>query len=186
MGVDIAGLQPDSIVQIGYCNPECARRPWSLPTRAATPTSTVVVGAPCGTCGIAVIGSAHDTLAPVPFARRSGPAITPADSRLDCYWPPPCSPPPGASPPRSTGARHPRPTLRTSTPPNSNGLRPSHPYQEPRSRAPVALEDEPGWHHSLDNRSGADIGCPLGRCRSRSSSRRLLTGARAGYPAAAC
>ena len=28
----------------------------------------MVVGAPCDRCGIAVIGSAHDTLTPVPFA----------------------------------------------------------------------------------------------------------------------
>ena len=26
------------------------------------------VGAPCDTCGVAVIGSAHDALTPVPFA----------------------------------------------------------------------------------------------------------------------
>ena len=66
--VDIAGLQPDSTVRVGYCDPECASSTLVVADTRGQANSTVVVGAPCGTCGIAVIGSAHDTLTPVPFA----------------------------------------------------------------------------------------------------------------------
>ena len=77
VGVDIAGLQPYSIVRIGYCNPECASATLVVADSRGHANSTVVVGAPCGTCGIAVIGSAHDTLAPVPFAPALQPSYHP-------------------------------------------------------------------------------------------------------------
>jgi hypothetical protein len=66
--VDISGLQPDSAVRIGYCDPECATSSRVVADPLGDATSTVVVGAPCARCGVAVIGSAHDTLTPVPFA----------------------------------------------------------------------------------------------------------------------
>ena len=56
---------------------------------------------------------------------------------------PPCSPPPGASPPGSTGARHPRPTRRTSTPPNS----------EPSAEAWGREEGKAGTSATLDGQS---------------------------------
>lgn len=65
--VDIAGLQPDSAVQVGYCEPECTTPTRVVANALGQATSTVIVGAPCGRCGVAVIGSGHDTLTAVPF-----------------------------------------------------------------------------------------------------------------------
>ena len=93
--VDIAGLQPGSVVQVGYCDPECA-----TPTRVVADvrgqaTSIVTVGAPCGRCGVAVIGSAHDTLTAVTFApppradydaRRLMPGLLVAGGLLVAAW----------------------------------------------------------------------------------------------------
>ena len=66
--VDIAGLQPESAVQVGYCDPDCATATRVVADAGGQATSTVTVGSPCGRCGVAVIGSAHETLTPVPFA----------------------------------------------------------------------------------------------------------------------
>jgi hypothetical protein len=66
--VDIAGLQPESAVQVGYCDPECANATRVVSDARGQATATVIVGSPCARCGVAVIGSAHDTLTPVPFA----------------------------------------------------------------------------------------------------------------------
>jgi len=68
VSVEIAGLQPDSAVRVGYCDPECASSTRVVADAHGQATATVVVGAPCARCGVAVIGSAHDTLIPVPFA----------------------------------------------------------------------------------------------------------------------
>jgi len=66
--VDISGLQPDSAVQVAYCDPECATPTRVVADELGQATSTVVVGTPCGRCGVVVIGSAHDTMTPLPFA----------------------------------------------------------------------------------------------------------------------
>ena len=66
--VDITGLQPESAVRIGYCDPECTRSTRIMADMTGRASTTVVVGAPCDRCGVAVIGSTHDTLTPVPFA----------------------------------------------------------------------------------------------------------------------
>jgi hypothetical protein len=66
--VEVEGLQPESAVRIGYCNPNCTRSTRVVVNAAGSATVSVPVGEPCDTCGIAVIGSAHDVLTPVPFA----------------------------------------------------------------------------------------------------------------------
>ena len=66
--VDIAGLQPESAVQVGYCDPECGTPTRVVADSHGRATSTVIVGAPCDRCGVAVIGGAHDTLTAVEFA----------------------------------------------------------------------------------------------------------------------
>ena len=145
--VDITGLQPHRRGANRLLRPRmhCARH-GSWPTAPAEPATTVVVGAPCDRCGVAVIGSTHDTLTPVPFAppRAARLRRTPARTRSRCS-PPPCSPRPGASSPRSTGDRHRRPTRRTSTPPNSepsaeaSQSRPAHRPARRRTTRPLVV-----------------------------------------------
>jgi hypothetical protein len=66
--VEVEGLQPGAAVRIGYCDPDCAGSTRIVADPAGRATVSVPVGEPCETCGIAVIGSAHDVLNPVPFA----------------------------------------------------------------------------------------------------------------------
>ncbi|MET0908050.1 MAG: hypothetical protein ABWZ99_01165 [Ilumatobacteraceae bacterium] len=66
--VDITGLQPQSAVRIGYCDPECTNSKRIMADMTGRASTTLIVGASCDRCGVAVIGSTHDTLTPVPFA----------------------------------------------------------------------------------------------------------------------
>ena len=68
VAVRIGGLVPGARVRIGYCDPECATARVAAADAQGRLAAAVVIGPDCARCGIAVVGSAHDTLVQVPFA----------------------------------------------------------------------------------------------------------------------
>lgn len=71
--VDITGLPPNAVVRVGYCNPECAAATRIVADSSGRVSSTVVAGAPCDECGIAVIAGPHETLTHLSFAPQPMP-----------------------------------------------------------------------------------------------------------------
>jgi hypothetical protein len=66
--VDVAGVPPNAVVRVGYCHPECTAAQRVVADSSGRASSTVVAGAPCDECGVAVIAGPHETLIPVSFA----------------------------------------------------------------------------------------------------------------------
>jgi hypothetical protein len=71
--VDVAGLLPDAEVRVGYCDPECTAATRIVADGSGRASHTVVAGAPCDECGVAVIAGPHETFIPVSFS----PLVTP-------------------------------------------------------------------------------------------------------------
>jgi len=68
VNVDITGLAPGAAVQVGYCDPGCDVFSLVIADHLGRATTSVIIGADCERCGIAVIGGAHDSLTAVTFA----------------------------------------------------------------------------------------------------------------------
>ena len=66
--VEITGLPPDAVVRVGYCDPECTAATRVVADSSGRASDTVVAGAPCEECGVAVIAGPHETMTPVSFA----------------------------------------------------------------------------------------------------------------------
>lgn len=71
--VEVARLVAGARVRVGYCDPICAGAETRRADAEGQLTASVVIGEDCDRCGIAVVGSAHDTLVRVPFA--AGPQL---------------------------------------------------------------------------------------------------------------
>ncbi len=66
--VDVAGLPPNAVVRVGYCEPECSAAKQIIADGSGRAGGTLVAGAPCDECGVAVIAGPHETLTPLSFA----------------------------------------------------------------------------------------------------------------------
>ena len=75
--VEVGQLVPGARIGVAYCSPVCDDVDRGQADTAGRLTVAVVVGDACTSCGIAVIGTAHDTLVRVPLAAERQPGYDP-------------------------------------------------------------------------------------------------------------
>jgi hypothetical protein len=66
--IEVSGLSPSAVVRVSYCDPDCTATQRLLADSSGRVSSSVVAGAPCDGCGIAVIAGPYDERTPLSFA----------------------------------------------------------------------------------------------------------------------
>jgi hypothetical protein len=71
--VTVTGVGPETEIRTAFCADECDGATLVVAGAAGTAETTVVIGARCDDCGVAVVGAASSQIVPTPFTTPPGP-----------------------------------------------------------------------------------------------------------------
>ena len=71
--VTVTGVAPKTEIRTAFCADDCSRATTVVADSGGTAEATVVIGARCDDCGVAVVGAASSQVVPTPFTTPPGP-----------------------------------------------------------------------------------------------------------------